>query len=974
MAFMEGLDNIANPQGGDERLGGGSWARDEDRSYGNKGNQTYDEWMQSQGYAKGSYGHNDGYLEWRQANTPEGQSFVYQGNEYTGTGKAKPKAAESVSESNKETITEGTDYSWVLGSPETTEVSSTTTDKSTELGGNTYSSLEEAAKNAPKYAKAGTSTGGTIESNPLAYFDFGQDEDKAGFYDENGKKITDPTELHKREDKATRDLVKDFNDLTGEIVSGNLTAKDIKRINADLQNTPENKNLLSKASNAVTNFLSLGTKPNMPGYDVPVVKDAGAYLQAIQDGANPKKLSELAEKSALGIDNAGLEYYKLTGDTNNNPYATKVEEKLTNALNDVMTGKASQEDFDKYADKLLSKVDIGTFFETGWDALKSNYARSAVMAAGSGIGALVGQGAAKFASTHPKVIGKILEKNAEKIAQNLPDEDLAVFEKVIGVKSIENGTVKPVSRETLKKFLELSGKGLQNSKPGQRVQAERIVDIFRRLASASDAAVPTVLEQATKELRDNVGKGTAAIGATAVGASLANQEAQAAPTGTFDAKGRMIDSKEIVKERLANPYPGEDAVELKSREGVVTVSPREAVLIGEAENLTPTQNYTDEVKKAAEGSEVYNSEGDVVYNGDEPEKIQPEIVNTNWFDKTVDVIQAILGGRDQNNDRTITAQEWYTSTLKKPVEAVRDFAHLPDLKSKLNHLKDVANNYIERIGIALESSAPAVIDLSTGKVEVVDKEVPYTEDLKEAAKTAVIDSLPKWSDDSKTELVKEAIADGASSVLGEYAYGAGNFIGIQAAKAAGSYVASTVKEICHLMGYDMDNDQVGALNMLITNVVGIFVAPTSTIVRDLSLAYGGVTREGIESIYKNEPIDSVIIPLDKESKDWQSEPVSINDKVTKDSEADYSADFGTTTEISDDPNSTIDDKYSGYVEQAKNSNLAKNYNYGMEQKVNETVSDKDVKGYIVTLYSKEPEWMRKAIAKVLAAHSESEWR
>lgn len=65
--------------------------------------------------------------------------------------------------------------------------------------------------------------------------------------------------------------------------------------------------------------------------------------------------------------------------------------------------------------------------------------------------------------------------------------------------------------------------------------------------------------------------------------------------------------------------------------------------------------------------------------------------------------------------------------------------------------------------------------------------------------------------------------------------------------------------------------------------------------------------------------------------------------------------------------------FSGAKEQAKNSNLATDYNAGMEQNVNEAVSDERVKGYIVKIYGSEPDYIRNAISKILAAHSEREW-
>lgn len=69
----------------------------------------------------------------------------------------------------------------------------------------------------------------------------------------------------------------------------------------------------------------------------------------------------------------------------------------------------------------------------------------------------------------------------------------------------------------------------------------------------------------------------------------------------------------------------------------------------------------------------------------------------------------------------------------------------------------------------------------------------------------------------------------------------------------------------------------------------------------------------------------------------------------------------------------VDAKYSGAREQAKNSNVATDYNAGMESEVNEAVSDEAVKKFITSVYRSEPDFIRKAIGKVLAAHSEREW-
>ena len=82
-----------------------------------------------------------------------------------------------------------------------------------------------------------------------------------------------------------------------------------------------------------------------------------------------------------------------------------------------------------------------------------------------------------------------------------------------------------------------------------------------------------------------------------------------------------------------------------------------------------------------------------------------------------------------------------------------------------------------------------------------------------------------------------------------------------------------------------------------------------------------------------------------------------------------SSDYGTTSGETED---NADKTYSGASEQAKNANLAQDYNAGMEKTVNEAVSDKCVKAFRVML-DKEPDYIRKVLIAIPKNHSETEW-
>lgn len=75
--------------------------------------------------------------------------------------------------------------------------------------------------------------------------------------------------------------------------------------------------------------------------------------------------------------------------------------------------------------------------------------------------------------------------------------------------------------------------------------------------------------------------------------------------------------------------------------------------------------------------------------------------------------------------------------------------------------------------------------------------------------------------------------------------------------------------------------------------------------------------------------------------------------------------YATYGKATSDNNSALDNKYSGFTEQAKNANLAKDYNAGMEQETNEAVSSKDVKKFIVRTYKSEPDYIRNALNKII---------
>ena len=135
-------------------------------------------------------------------------------------------------------------------------------------------------------------------------------------------------------------------------------------------------------------------------------------------------------------------------------------------------------------------------------------------------------------------------------------------------------------------------------------------------------------------------------------------------------------------------------------------------------------------------------------------------------------------------------------------------------------------------------------------------------------------------------------------------------------------------------------------------------------------------KDGIDSLYKlnkggldgnTRTLISNIYVLGERVEAWSGMDIPELEKLiqtlaeTGADEADtrVTAEYGTSST----DNVSADPKYSGYREQAKDSNLATDYNEGMEKETNEAVSDKYVKIF-KTILANEPEHIRKALMEM----------
>lgn len=794
-----------------------------------------------------------------------------------------------------------------------------------------------------------------FENNYTTPMDFSWLDEKAKDVSTMTAQAGVPSEERKKEDGISNDELKkqinDFADLSGE-VQGLFTKEEIQAISDKINDKP---NAVQNALGTVADFLvPFAGKEIRDTIAPPQMENPKAYVEALvrfkENNPNgyaesKKALDEAYEGSRKGSFTHGLDYYSMTGDTNGNAYAKHVDSII----------KSLPEDTPKEVINAILNPDPITrekINTLSMEAEKNAKVKALAIEEASTVTAAVALGLA--APYIKSGVGKLMEKLpeglgtkiAEKMAKiTLRGERGQEFWDNLMNKTVESNGSKFKLGDLVSLAQAKSGKYAYNL--GNALQTDASQELMGLIRGALEESGLRVIEKgaeaaggismktlsslvADAAVESGFGKKAATVGGLASLATAAN----AVPTGIFDESGKMIDSKEIVKERQENPYTGEDKVTLQSREGSVTVDPREAVIVGESESLTPTQGYTEEVKKLAQ------EEKREVYEKEPVEMIQPTQHDLSVFDKAVDYVQAILGGRDLNNDKTITNSEWYQSTIGPVVESMKETFSLPDLKSVAKDVGNKVERFVDRVGGNIAASIPGVINLSTGEIQVVDREVPATEDMAKLLQTKVVDSLPSWGDDAQSDAMKSVVAN---TVMDSVAPMYGNVGVITLVKAAGAYATETIAEICHLNDYDLSNDQKGAINFAITNAIGLTFEPVSTIIRDVTSGYGILQRGKIEATFSGEtPSKSetlYIVPYEGGGNEVDSQ-------------------YGIGKERVD-----ADTQYSGYREQAKESNVATDYNRGLEKNVNTAVSDKYAKNFMVMLQN-EPGYIRKVLMDI----------
>ena len=346
--------------------------------------------------------------------------------------------------------------------------------------------------------------------------------------------------------------------------------------------------------------------------------------------------------------------------------------------------------------------------------------------------------------------------------------------------------------------------------------------------------------------------------------------------------------------------------------------------------------------------------------------------------KSVQVDKSFKGGIKNANEKTLTWRDWFAAAsrgtlgtvatvLGAGLTAVNPGVGLMLASAGLGMIGkgalDVttkmvgANTTNEEKMFARKGTGATIIDTGTEKDSVIDNE-PVNE-------FHIGNKATELSGDKREVTAKDVINE-ISNRTNESA----NFGDVKSVGTHTKTAGATIEIITGLIGLTSGN--LAGLVVLGDGINELRTAMKGGLENNLDTTISNVYNLG-SNIMTWAKMNNIDINEYMENPKGQisisASPENLN--VVQTGSGPAVSDYGSITP--EDNAGNAEGKYSGFIEEAKNKNVATDYNAGMEQETNEAVSDEKVKGYVVRIYKSEPDWFRKAIDKVLKMHSEREW-
>lgn len=908
-----------------------------ENTYGDSGNMSYDEWMRANGYEPGSYGPGDGFEEWLASVTGKGKDRVYLGNKIKGTKVENESATEtkpSISEPESTTVgsaeATGSSYDWVTKD----ETLGDTSDAS-----NSDAVDENYDRGMYEYAL------GMLRGNRKN--DKDEDMGVFGTYDTIGKQIEEAQKsVKKYEDRYENDA-----EILGKIPK----YKEATDLVSKLQETQ--KTLQDYVDKYKTNYE--------------------------KDENKGKSFTNITEKEIPDVTKAHEEWKNSVADSeeaNRNFTRTLIKNKIN--INDVTAKDVVQDVLDGNGEKYSNDV-----VEAAKEAVnKENaigYKKDLLDAAQKGFREAM---AASDTSKQQAVLNayKNGEINAFQAAVDLAnlqatESFVEMGEHDISVPMDEYG--KKLSTTDLMAATTDLGKSAARTETAKDIETvvySTLSQIKEELDKIDVSSVTN--EKEAKEVGDKI-------------SDLASQATTIANDSFVEIYKELVKSGISAKELASNPRVKEHA--------------QEAFGIGQ-----------DIYERASELEAKTNELG-----------LTADNLKKSEIKKNLDEISVKVGQLDAENNKAVgsyyspgsnmngtgTAQPTGINLTKEEVEALSDYA------------EDVQSTKDAGIAIMKSAAMNGATDVKGGKYAEAWKESVALE------KGGFNEGFGEFVKDQGKLTWKDyfsAAAKGALSLVVTVAGiatmavnpGVGILLTVAGSTShakAGIDIAtdvarskSTNKEMMFGSGetgkdvvrdiYNRTNEEanfgdaksVGTYTTLASGALGIISG--FTMLAENPILGMVAIREGLAQINKagkgglsnnlNTAVDNIYqlgidistfldradlspenLGLTPSETELVSKSTSRDVEIDKPTVAD--ATYGSASSV-DNPD--IDNRYSGYVEDAKNKNLATDYNAGMEQEVNEAVSDKYAKVFKVMI-DKEPDYIRKVLIAIPKMHSEREW-
>lgn len=933
--------------------------------YGDNGNMSYDEWMRANGYEKGSYGPGDGFEEWLASVTGKGKDRVYLGNKITGTKVENTEAAQPSIESPKSTTLEpasaspSEDFSWITSATEEATAEETMPKEQTKEESKYPNGMSEDEFNAMYQFALGMSgkdentengVWGPYETLPLKIPELTEQLEK---YERSGNKkkanaAREQLESAKKQLESLENFITNYKDIYSP------KKEETKKTEKDV----ELEKQYERAKEKITDFYVQRSQLEDKAYNT---RDE---ILVGHEWAPDKEIYDEEPSEYEGwIDSDKEEYgpgnvYNYTG--SDDDFAAKVNA-ANNAWDQVAIINKNIADAEKIINEYSGTASTET--KVTKQDIMNDYAAGKINAYQAAVALTKAEGPMSF--IYDDIVSDIdYDKFSEPVAGSRGDG-------TVGVDSFISDVTGPdiMAGETEASPTDISKKITAEFTSLNEIKAELDkVDVSSVTNDEEAKAANEKITSLTKNAVEVANRDFVAIYKELVNSGIAakdlasnpkvkqlSQEAFGIGQDIYE-KASELEAKtnELGLTNLDKKYINKHLDEVSIKVGQLDAENNKAVgsyySPGSNMNGTNTSQPTginlskEEVKALADYADDIQSTKDAGL----------AIMKSAAFNGA----ENVEGGKYVEEWKNAAALE--TGNFKEGAqEFVKDKGKLTWKDYFAAGAKGTLGTAVAILGGALTAVNPVlgILLMVTGTSSAAKTGLEITTDVVRSKSTNK--EMMFGSDEGG----KDVLRDIYNRSLEPANFGDTKSVGTYTNLGGGAL--SIVAGLAELI----ENPVLG-VESIRSGIEDINKTGKGGLAGNLATAVDNIYQLGIDisTFLDRNDLKPEMLGLTPSETELVSKSASTRD-VEIDTPKVADATYGSASSV-DNPD--VDNKYSGYVEDAKNANLAKDYNAGMEEKVNEAVSDKYAKVFKVMI-DKEPDYIRKVLIAIPKMHSEHEW-